>query len=286
MAFMHPIHPVLITQKGALFDCDCLDLLARLRDESVDCVFADPPFNLGKDYGKGTRGDALREKEYLDWSRTWLDACCRVLKPGGALFVYNLPKWHLALGSFVMERLQFRHWIAITMKSTYPRGDRLYPAHYGLIYFTKGNPRAFTRLRTPIASCRHCGKDLKDYGGHRGALNPDGISLTDFWEDTSPVRHRKFKSRAANELKPMIPDRAIRMSTEPGDLVLDPFGGGGSTFEAAETTGRFWLGSEVGDCAPAGERLASLGVADQLPAPLRLAFQPRGLPPDLGPAQE
>lgn len=102
----------------------------------------------------------------------------------------------------------------------------------------------------PIPTCRHCGKDIKDYGGHRKFLNPLGLSLTDFWEDTAPARHSKFKARwHVNELKPMIPARCIEIATGKGDLVLDPFGGGGSTFEAAERSERHWLGSEITDCS-------------------------------------
>jgi site-specific DNA-methyltransferase (adenine-specific) len=143
----------------------------------------------------------------------------------------------------------FRHWIAVSMKGTFPRGRKLYPAHYGLLYFTKGIPKTFNRIRLPIPKCRHCEKDIKDYGGHRKYLNPLGLNLTDFWDDTAPARHKKFKSRwHINELKPMIPGRCIEISTNPDDIVLDPFGGGGSTYHAAQTLNRFWLGTEITDC--------------------------------------
>lgn len=117
--------------------------------------------------------------------------------------------------------------------------------------FTKGSPRIFNKIRLRIPTCRHCGRDLKDYGGHRKYLNPKGLNLTDFWEDTSPNRHRRSKARpGVNELKPVIPGRAIEMSTKPRDIVLDPFGGGGSAYQEAQNLGRYWIGSEIGDCAP------------------------------------
>ena len=72
--------------------------------------------------------------------------------------------------------------------------------------------------------------------------------LSDFWDDTSPNRHKKFKVRpGVNELKRIIPERAILMSTDPGDLVFDPFGGGGSTYHAAEVHCRQWMGTELYD---------------------------------------
>ena len=104
-------------------------------------------------------------------------------------------------------------------------------------------------MRLPIPVCRHCGGEIKDYGGHRDKLNPEGLNLTDFWDDTSPNRHKKFKVRpGVNELKLVVPERAILMSTDEGDLVLDPFGGGGSTYQAAEKNRRRWLGIEKYDC--------------------------------------
>jgi site-specific DNA-methyltransferase (adenine-specific) len=242
--------PVLTTPHGLLFQTDCAKLFAALKDNVIDAVFADPPFNLGKIYGRGEISDALATDDYLKWSYSWLDESIRVLQPGGALFLYIIPRWGYRFASYLEEKgMEFRHWIAVSMKSTFPRGRKLYPAHYGLLYFTKGKPKTFNRIRLPIPSCRHCGKDIKDYGGHRKYLNPLGLNLTDFWDDTAPARHKKFKARwHVNELKPMIPGRCIEISTRPEEIVLDPFGGGGSTFHAAQNLGRYWVGTEITDC--------------------------------------
>lgn len=259
-----PLNPYLTTSRGILFQADCLDVFEFVKDESVHCVFADPPFNLGKEYDGAAISDDLPDKRYLEWSQEWLSECRRVLVPGGSLFVYNIPEWLIHFGHFLSVELQmnFRHWIALSMKNTFPRGKQLYPAHYGLVYFTKGEPRVFHKLRTDIPTCRHCGGDIKDYGGHRDKLNEKGLTLTDFWEDTSPVRHSKYKTRVANELKPMIPERAILTSTDPGDIVLDPFGGGGSTYQISEKHGRNWIGVEIGSCEPILERLMFLAGAN------------------------
>jgi len=250
------LRPALVTNLGVLYETDCFNLFAALRDDSVDCVFADPPFNLGKDYGNGAVNDSLGRKEYLDWCHAWVDESTRVIKAGGALFIYILPQWGYHLAAYLDKRgMTFRHWIALSMKGTFPRGNKLYPAHYAILYFTKGQPKTFNRVRLPIPMCRHCGKDIKDYGGHRKYLNPLGLNLTDFWEDTAPARHQKFKSRwHVNELKPMIPARCIEIATTPSEVVLDPFGGGGSTYEAAQGLGRYWIGSEITDCTPIKER--------------------------------
>lgn len=230
-----------------MFSGDCFNLFSMIKKETINCVFADPPFNLGKDYGNGSENDNLAKDKYLEWSFSWIDECIRILKPGGSLFIYILPKWGYHFASHIENKgLYFRHWIALSMKGSYPRGTKLYPAHYGLLYFTKDIPTTFNRIYLPIPKCRHCKKDIKDYGGHKKYLNPKGLNLTDFWDDTSPARHKKFKTRwHINELKPMIPSRCIEISTKKFDIVLDPFGGGGSTYEAAQELKRYWIGSEL-----------------------------------------
>jgi site-specific DNA-methyltransferase (adenine-specific) len=136
-------------------------------------------------------------------------------------------------------------------------------------------------VRLPIPKCRHCDGDIKDYGGHRKYLNPAGLNLTDIWEDTSPARHRKFKFRKINELRTTIPERAIRISTQTEDIVLDPFGGGGSTYQAAEQLERYWVGSEIADCTPIVDRLMSTsGVITSRNAPTRLLDVFRGASKD------
>jgi site-specific DNA-methyltransferase (adenine-specific) len=258
------VQSVLTTALGALYHVDCMKLLGAVKDASIDAIFADPPFNLGKDYGNGNRGDSLSTPEYLKWCYDWLKECVRTLKPGGALFVYVLPQWGYRFAHHLDDRgMELRHWIALSMKGTFPRGQKLYPAHYGLLYFTKGKPKTFNRVRLPIPTCRHCGKDVKDYGGHRKYLNPLGLNLTDFWDDTAPARHKKYKTRMhINELKPVIPARCIDIATNPNDIILDPFGGGGSTYQAAQERKRYWLGSELINCNPIIERFENVFPED------------------------
>ena len=239
--------PFHTTSLGALFAADCMKILPLIKEKTVDTVFADPPFNLGKEYGRNT-DDSLPGEHYIAWCQEWLTECVRVLKPGGSLFLYNLPKWNVLLGAFLSQQgLEFRHWIAIEISACLPIPGRLHPSHYGLLYYSKGKPKKFYRIRTPILTCRHCGGEVKDYGGHRDAMNPRGVTLKDVWTDIPPVRHWKFKSkeRRANALSTKILDRVIEMSTEPGDMVLDPFGGSGTTFVVCEAKQRHWLGVEI-----------------------------------------
>lgn len=78
-------------------------------------------------------------------------------------------------------------------------------------------------------------------------MNPNGVTLKDVWTDIPPVRHWKFKSkqRRANALSTKVLDRVVEMSTAPGDIVLDPFGGSGTTYVVCERKRRHWIGVEL-----------------------------------------
>ena len=257
LAKKNSARPVYKTDLGALFEGDCLDVLPLLRDECVDTVFADPPFNLNKQYGSRSKDNRCSE-EYLNWCYAWIEECVRVLKPGGSLFIYNIPRWNILIGAYLMNRgLDFRHDIAVDFKSSLPIPGRLYPSHYSLLYFSKGKPKTFRKIRTPIELCRHCGKEIRDYGGHRHAMHPNGVNLKDVWTDIPPVRHWKFKSknRRANALSTRLVDRVVELSTRAGDVVLDPFGGSGTTFAVCEKKHRRWLGIELDFCDVIVDRL-------------------------------
>ena len=251
--------PVFSSPFGNLYQQDCLQFLKTVESDSVDLVFADPPFNLDKLY-PSNMDDNIKEEEYLSWTESWLKESIRVLKQGGALFIWNLPLWNSNISSFLHGRLTFKHWIAVDIKYSLPIQGRLYPSHYSLLYFVKGekgNKLVADRLPTP--TCPSCFDNLKDYGGYKHKMNPQGISLTDVWTDTPPVRHAKYKKRTgANELPVKLLDRVIEMSTNEGDLVLDPFGGSGTTFVVAELKGRRWVGCEIGPCEDIVNRFGSI----------------------------
>lgn len=249
--------PILETPLGQLHQADCLEFLRSVETESVDLAFADPPFNLGKKYTSGI-DDSIAINDYIAWSEQWLDEMIRTLKPGGSLFFWNLPKWSLPLGAYIGRSLTFRHWISVDIKFSLPIQGRLYPSHYALLYFVKGKkPAIFHPDRLPVPCCRHCGGEQRDYGGYKDKMNPKGVSLTDVWTDIPPVRHAKYKRRDANALSLKLMDRIICMASDPGSLVLDPFGGSGTTFIAAELNKRRWIGSEL-DCSAIVDRFNAL----------------------------
>lgn len=243
--FMPPV--VYETELGRLYQGDCLDLMDNMDSDSVDLIFADPPFNLNKLYPSKI-DDNLKSNQYLKWCEKWAEECIRILKPGGSFFIWNLPKWNTYMSGYLNGRLTFRHWISVDIKYTLPIKGRLYPSHYSLLYYCKGERAAkFHPDRLPMSICPHCVGDLKDYGGYKHKMNPEGINMTDVWLDIPPVRHKKYKKRnGSNELSIKLLDRIIEMASDEGDTVFDPFGGSGTTYAVAEIKKRQWIGIEIG----------------------------------------
>jgi site-specific DNA-methyltransferase (adenine-specific) len=236
---------VAANENGFITQGDALAFCRALRSGIADIVFLDPPFNLGKEYGVARwleNGDADAYELYM---KKLIREMVRVLKPGGAFFLYHLPYWASRLSQELLGQLHFRHWIAIAMKNGFVRGNNLYPAHYALLYYTKGTPARFARPRLEPQLCRHCRGLVKDYGGYTGIIQSKGINLSDFWDDLSPVRHKNRKHRKANQLPLALTDRIVAIAGSSSGLLVDPFAGTGTSLISALQAGMFFVGNEI-----------------------------------------
>ena len=249
---------------GVLYRADASEFLASQRSEAADLVFLDPPFNLGKKYSAGhPRLDRRASRDYRRWLSSILLEAVRVLAPGGSLFLYHLPEWAVRAAGELERHLNFRHWIAISMKNGFARGKKLYPAHYALLYYTKGVPLSFTRPRLTPQLCRHCKKLVRDYGGYTSIIEEKGVNLSDVWDDISPVRHAAKKHRDANELPATITDRVAAIAGFDGGRFLDPFAGAGSAVISAASVGMRFRAADLlaENCALVARRVDELKLA-------------------------
>lgn len=220
---------------------DCLKLFKSIPNNSVDCIFADPPFNLNKKYNSHI--DKLVETEYLDWCKLWIDECLRVLKDSGFIFLHNIPKWLTFYANFLNYKAVFRHWISWEAM-TAPMGKTLQPAHYGILFYSKTNDRSkFNEIRYPHKRDRK-GVLIKDYGGKKNILHPFGPLCSDVWTDIHRIRHSKYRDEHPCQLPIHLLERIILMSSEENDIILDPFMGTGTTAIASKRLGRNFIGFE------------------------------------------
>jgi len=191
--------PALVRDQVHLGDCiSFLDRVAGQLPEGVfDLAFADPPYNLAKNYD--AYDDALADQHYLEWCEQWLDGMVRTLRPGGSLFVLNLPKWAVHHATFLNSRLEFRHWIAWDALSD-PRG-KIMPAHYALLYYTKRGRKPVFNYSTlggktnvenvsPPDSPKYC---LRAACVKKRKLLGDNekVELSDVWFDVHRIKHKR-----------------------------------------------------------------------------------------------
>lgn len=224
---------------------DCLSILKKIPDQSVDITFADPPFNLKKKYSQ--YNDSKEQRDYLNWCNDWISEMVRVTKPTGSIFVHNIPRWLVYYTERLNKIAYFRHWIVWDSGGA-PIGKTLLPNHYGILYYTKSlsyKDFKFYDIRYPHPKCRTCNEFLKDYGGKKDQAHKFGPLLSDVWNDIHRIRHKKRRNEHPCQLAIPLLERLILMSTDEGDIVLDPFMGTGTTAVAAKQLGRKYIGIEI-----------------------------------------
>jgi len=207
-----------------------------------DLIFADPPYNLDKDYA--TYSDAEIDQDYLDWCDTWLAACIKLLRPSGALVVLNLPKWSIYHTRLLNRELFFQNWIIWDALST-PKG-KIMPAHYSLLYYTKGPVGQFnqdpslTRIPRPDYCARPACLRARQARGQ-----VETVALSDLWSDISRIKHRRDRDEHPCQLPEKLMRRIIELFSAPGDFVLDPFSGVGTTAVVAKELGRRYAAVDI-----------------------------------------
>jgi len=227
-----------------IIEGDCLEIMDQIDDNSVDLTFADPPFNLGKNYMYYK--DDKKVEEYLEWCKKWIDEMVRITSPTGSIFVHNIPKWLTYFATFLNENKNayFRHWIAWDAMGS-PLGKTLLPNHYGILWYVKSKDFKFYDIRYPHERCRLCNKISKDYGGKKSLMHPLGPLVSDVWTDIHRIRHNKRRDEHPCQLPIHLLERIILMTTKPEDIVLDPFIGTGTTAVAAKKLNRNYIGIDI-----------------------------------------
>ncbi|RLC95609.1 MAG: hypothetical protein DRI77_09775 [Chloroflexi bacterium] len=221
---------------------DAVEVLKRYPDNSIDLVFADPPYNLDKAYH--VYDDERAGEEYIKWCNAWLQEYVRVLKPTGSLYVLNLPRWTMYHAMFLNRRLYFQNWIVWDALSE-PRG-KLMPAHYGLLFYTK-HPTDFTFNYNQVGEldARYYCLRQSCIRKRKAAGVDDKTALTDIWWDIHRIKHKRDRDYHPCQLPDALMERIIRLSTNEGDVVLDALCGAGTTPVTAARLGRRYVGIEI-----------------------------------------
>jgi site-specific DNA-methyltransferase (adenine-specific) len=240
---------------------DCIEVLRSLPDESVDLIFADPPYNLQLNQELWRPNLTLVDAVDDDWdnfpnfesydrfSRNWLAECRRVLKSDGSIWVIGSYHNIFRLG-YLMQNLGYWFLNDVVWVKTNPmpnfRGVRFTNAHETLIWACKNKQGKY----------QFNYHEMKDMNG--------GLQMRSDWEIplcTGSERLKVNGKKAHSTQKPeALLYRVIVSSSNPGDVVLDPFFGTGTTGAVAKKLNRHWIGIEINSkyIQLANERLASI----------------------------
>lgn len=245
--------------KNRIYQGDCIQQLTKLDKGSVDLVFADPPFNIGYDYD--VYDDKQSTEDYLGWCKKWIEGVHRALKPNGTFW--------LAIGDEYAAELKIeaqkagfhcRSWVIWYYTFGVNCTNAFSRSHTHLFHFVK-DKKNFTFVR-PNPNVRVKSARQLVYADIRA--NPSGRLPDNTWitrpQDAPnafrPNHDTWFFSRVAGTFKEregfhgcQMPEqllaRIIRTSSNPYDLVLDPFGGSGTTLCVAKKLRRHWIGFEL-----------------------------------------
>jgi site-specific DNA-methyltransferase (adenine-specific) len=239
---------------------DCVERMGEIEAGTVHLAFADPPFNIGYDYD--VYDDRRSCDEYLAWSGRWMAEVVRVLRPDGTFWLAIGDEYAAELKVIARRELGLtcRSWVVWYYTFGVNCTRKFSRSHVHLFHFVK-DPARFTfnaddpAVRVPSARqlvyadprANPRGRLPDDTWILRPQDVPDGFSAdSDTWY--FPRVAGTFKERAGFhgcQMPEQLLGRIIRASSHPGDLVLDPFAGSGTTLAVAKKLGRDWLGIDL-----------------------------------------
>lgn len=213
---------------------DALELFKGIESSSIDIVIADPPYNLGKNYGNSN--DLKGFDEYIDFTKSWLSEAKRVLKPTGTLYVFMGVRFISYLYD-IMDRdlgLFFNSWIVWHYTQGLGKTKGFSPRHDDILMFTKSNKFVFNldNVRVPQ-------KYYRSRNNMRGA-NPGNVWKFSHVHYCNPNRQNHPTQKPEG-----IIERMVMVSSNENGHILDPFSGSGTTMRVCQQLNRNAIGFEL-----------------------------------------
>jgi len=220
---------------------DCLKELKKINDNSVDLIITDPPFNIGKKYNSYV--DRKSKRDYITWCQEWLSECVRVMKDGAALYLFNYPENNAYLMQFLDQNLTFKRW----MTWHYPTNTGMSPTNFtrsqhSILFYIKGKKnKVFNKKDIAIPYRNPEDKRIKKLI----ADGSPGKTPYDVFYNNIVKNVSKDKTPHPCQIPVSILEIFIKASSNPNDVVLDPFAGSFSTAVAAKKLGRKSISIEL-----------------------------------------
>jgi len=220
--------------KIQILEGDALELFKTIQSESVDLIVADPPYNLGKDYGNNH--DLKGFNEYLDFTRKWVKEAHRVLKNTGSIYVFMGVRFISYLYDILDRELKmfFNSWITWHYTQGMGKIKGFSPRHDDILFFNKTANFKFNldNIRIP-----------QKY--YRQRNNMAGANPGDVWQFSHIHYSSPEREKHPTQKPEALIERMVLASSDEGDLVLDPFSGSGTTLRVCQVLNRSCIGFEL-----------------------------------------
>ncbi|MBI5056356.1 MAG: site-specific DNA-methyltransferase [Nitrospirae bacterium] len=244
---LHYEHP-----NGKLYQGDSIAWLNSLKDESIDLIFADPPYNINK-----ADWDSFESQEhYIEWSLKWIEPSARILKPHGSLYICGFSEILADLRHPTSKYFKSCRWLIWHYKNKANLGNDWGRSHESIVHFRKSSkvklnvddiriPYGAHTLKYPL----HPQAVTSQYGNgeHREHWkpNPRGAKPKDVIDIPTTCNGMGEKTPHPTQKPEELVRKFVLASSNKGDVVLDPFSGSGTTLVVAEQLGRKWSGCEI-----------------------------------------
>lgn len=228
---------------------DCVEEMQKMEESSVDLIIADPPYNAShgidaeyeeKNWEKLDESwDTFTKEDYFKFTQLWISEAKRILKEGGSIFVFgsyhNIGFVNVTFQKLNMDMLNEIIWYK---RDAFPNVacTRLTASHETILWAYKGDNKNYTFNYDWIKETDwpHCSFDEPD----KQVRTVWNIPKTRKKEETEHGKHPTQKPRS-------VVDRLLKMASNEGDVVLDPFAGSGTTLVSAKEYGREYIGIEM-----------------------------------------
>lgn len=247
------IPPLFCRENGLLYQCDSIDWLKQLPENSIDMIFADPPYNIKK-----ADWDRFESQEqYINWSLQWIKESARILKPSGSLFICGFTEVLADLKHPAMRYFKGCKWLIWHYKNKANLGSDWGRSHESILLLrkTKDFTMNIDMVRIPynehtLRYPSHPQAETSQYGNGKvrssdWTPNPLGAKPKDVIEIPTTCNGMGEKTPHPTQKPEELVRKFVLAASNPNDIVLDPFSGSGTTLVVAEQLGRKWVGCEI-----------------------------------------
>jgi len=264
--------PFFETNLGKLFNEDVINFLKTIETSSVQLIFADPPYNIKK-----AEWDSFEsQKEYVDWSLEWIREAHRILESKGSLYICGFSEILADLKWAASSLFKGCKWLVWYYRNKANLGNDWGRSHESLLHFRKSKKIIFNvdEVRVPynahtLKYPKHPQAKTSQYGNGKNYVwtpHPKGAKPKDVFEIPTLTNNSWEREKHPTQKPIELVRKCILASSNPGGLVVDPFGGSGTTYAVAEAFNRKWIGTEtdINYCAIIKRRLQDRQHIDRI----------------------